>query len=36
LQTASGETIPVMKEALALLIFGKRALRIWVFIEEDT
>jgi hypothetical protein len=36
LQTASGETIPVLKEALVELTLGQRALRIWVFIAEVT
>lgn len=35
-QTAPGETNPVMKEALAELTLGRRALRIWVFITEVT
>jgi predicted aspartyl protease len=36
LQTASGETIPVLKKALVELTLGRRALRIWVFIAEVT
>jgi hypothetical protein len=36
LQTASGETIPVLKEALVELSLGRRALRIWVFVTEVT
>ena len=36
LQTASGETIPVLKEALVELTLGRRALRIWVFVAEVT
>ena len=36
LQTASGETIPVLKEALFELTLGRRALRIWVFVAEVT
>jgi hypothetical protein len=36
LQTASGETIPVLKEALVLLTLGRRALTIWVFVPEVT
>jgi hypothetical protein len=35
LQTASGETIPVM-EALAELTVGRRALKMWGFIAEVT
>jgi predicted aspartyl protease len=35
-QTASGETIPVLKEALVELTLGQRALRIWVFVAEVT
>jgi len=34
LQTASGETIPVLKEAFIELTLGRRALRIWVFVVE--
>jgi len=34
LQTASGETIPVLKEALINLTLGWQAVRIWVFIAE--
>jgi len=36
LQTASGETLPVLKEALVELTLGQRALRIWVFVVEVT
>jgi hypothetical protein len=36
LQTASGETIPLLKEALVELTLGRRALRIWVFVAEVT
>ena len=36
LQTASGETIPVLKEALVELTLGRRALRIWVFVADVT
>jgi hypothetical protein len=36
LQTASGETIPVLKEALVELTLGQLALRIWVFVAEIT
>jgi hypothetical protein len=36
LQTASGETIPVLKEALVELSLRRRALRIWVFVAEVT
>jgi len=36
LQMASGETIPVLKEALVELTLGQRALRIWVFVAEVT
>jgi predicted aspartyl protease len=32
LQTASGETNPVLKEALVELIMGRRALKLWVFV----
>jgi hypothetical protein len=35
LQTASGETIPVMKEALVELTLGRWAPRIWVFVAES-
>jgi len=34
LQTASGETIPLLKEALVQLTLGRRSLRIWVFVAE--
>jgi len=33
---ASGETIPVLKEALVELTLVQRALRIWVFVAEVT
>ena len=36
LQTASGETLPVLREALVELTLGQRALRIWVFVAEVT
>jgi hypothetical protein len=36
LQTASVETIPVLKEALVELTLGLRTLRIWVFVAEIT
>jgi len=36
LQTASGQTIPVLKEALVELTLGQRALKIWVFVAEFT
>jgi hypothetical protein len=36
LQTASGETNPVLKEALVELTLGQWTLRIWVFIVEVT
>ena len=36
LQTASGETIPVLKEALVELTLGRQALRTWVFVAEVT
>jgi hypothetical protein len=36
LQTASAETIPVLKEALIELTLGQRTLRIWVFAAEIT
>ena len=36
LQTACGETIPVLKEALVELTLGQRALSIWVFVAEVT
>jgi hypothetical protein len=36
LQTASGDTITVLKEALIELSLGQRALRFWVFITEIT
>jgi hypothetical protein len=36
LQTASGETILVLKEAVVGLNLGQRALRIWVFVAEVT
>jgi len=35
-QTASGETIPLLKKAFVELNLGRRALRIWVFVEEVT
>jgi hypothetical protein len=34
LQTASGETIPLLKEALVKLTLGWRTLMIWLFIAE--
>ena len=34
LQTAFGETIPVLKEALVELTLGGQTLRIWVFVPE--
>jgi hypothetical protein len=34
LQTASGETIPVVKEAHVELTMGRRTLRSWVFIAD--
>jgi hypothetical protein len=36
LQTASGETIPVLKEAFVELNLGRRVLRLWVFVAEIT
>jgi hypothetical protein len=36
LKIASGETIPVVKEALVELTLGRRALSIWVFVTEIT
>jgi uncharacterized protein YacL (UPF0231 family) len=33
---ASGETIPIVKEALVEVTLGRRALRIWVFDAEIT
>jgi hypothetical protein len=36
LQTASGKTIPVLKETLIELTLGWRALRIWMRIMEVT
>jgi predicted aspartyl protease len=36
LQTASGKTIPVVKEALVELTIGRRTLRIWVFFADIT
>jgi hypothetical protein len=33
---ASGDTIPVLKEALVELTLGRDALRIWVFVAEIT
>jgi hypothetical protein len=36
LQTASGKTIPVLKEALVELSLGRGALKIWVFVAEVT
>jgi hypothetical protein len=36
LQTASEETLPVLKEALVELTLGRRALRIRVFVAEVT
>jgi predicted aspartyl protease len=36
LQTASGETIPVVKEARVELTIGRRTLRSWVFIAYIT
>jgi hypothetical protein len=34
LQTASGESIPLMMEALVGLTVGRRALRFWVFVAD--
>jgi hypothetical protein len=34
LQTASGETMPVVKEAHVELTMGLRTLRIWVFVDD--
>jgi predicted aspartyl protease len=34
LQTASGETIPVVKEARVELTIGRRTLRSWVFVAD--
>jgi predicted aspartyl protease len=34
LQTASGETIPVVKEAHVELTMGRRTLRSWVFVAD--
>jgi predicted aspartyl protease len=34
LQTASGETMPVMKEAHVKLTIGQRTLRSWVFVAD--
>jgi predicted aspartyl protease len=36
LQTASGETIPVVKEAQVELTLGRRTLRIWVLVADIT
>jgi hypothetical protein len=36
LQTASGETLPLLRETLVELTLGQRALRIWVFVAEVT
>ena len=36
LQTASGETIPVLKESFVELTLGRWALRIWVFVAKVT
>ena len=36
MQTESGETLRVHKEALVELTLGRRALRIWVFVAEVT
>jgi hypothetical protein len=36
LQTASGETIPMLREALIKLTLGRRVQRIWVFVTEVT
>jgi uncharacterized protein (DUF1684 family) len=36
LQKASGETIPVLKEAVVELTLGRETLRIWVFVAEIT
>ena len=36
LQTASVETIPVLKGAFVELTLGRWALRIWVFVTEFT
>jgi hypothetical protein len=32
----SGQTIPVMKEALVELTLGQRFLKIWVFVADIT
>jgi hypothetical protein len=34
LQTASGETIPVVKEARVELTLGQRTLGIWMFVAD--
>jgi predicted aspartyl protease len=36
LQTASGETMPVVKEARVELTIGRRTLRSWVFVADIT
>jgi predicted aspartyl protease len=36
LQTASGEMIPFVKEALVELTIGRRTLRSWVFVADIT
>jgi hypothetical protein len=36
LQTASRETLPVMREVLVKVALGRSALRIWVFVAEIT
>jgi predicted aspartyl protease len=36
LQTASGETIPVVKEARVKLTIGRRTVRSWVFVADIT
>ena len=36
LQTASGETIPVIKQSQVELTLGRRPIRIWVFVAEIT
>jgi hypothetical protein len=36
MQRATGETIPVVKEARVELNLGRRSLRIWVFVADIT
>jgi hypothetical protein len=36
LQTVSGETLPILKEAFLVLTLGRRPLKIWVFVANFT